>query len=178
MSYRTNSRAPYGLIDERVDGQNIRIEVGGKKAERVFVNRVRLWNSGKKPIKDFAVRFRSDTTGGEGFELLSVTHKTKPEVDFGAITEVENTNTSRKIKYELLNSGDGDIASFLSSRKTQINVSAKAEGMWLNNRTKERTNEKTDRFYCTPWVMNIGLIYMSALLALAFRPLFRQKANK
>jgi hypothetical protein len=42
-----------------------------------------------------------------GFEILSVTHKTKPEVDFGSITEVENTHNSRKVKYALLNPGGG-----------------------------------------------------------------------
>lgn len=158
---------PVGIIDERVDETDIKILVRGKEAESVFGYMARLWNSGKKPITELPVRFQFGAPDA-GFEILSVTHKTKPEVDFGAITEVEKTDNSRRVKYALLNPGDEDVVRFLSTRKTQLNVYAKAGGMLLVNRTKDNTGS----FFDNPYVIAIGFIYVSALLAVAFRTLF------
>jgi hypothetical protein len=93
---------PFALIDERVDETDVGILVKGKQAKNVFCYAARLWNSGAKPIAELPVRFQFDATD-EGFGILSITHKTKPEVEFGAITEVENTNNSKRVKYALLN---------------------------------------------------------------------------
>lgn len=135
---------PVGLIDERVDETDIKILVRGKEAESVFAYMARLWNSGNKPITELPVKFQFGAPDA-GCEILSVTHKTKPEVEFGAITEVENTNNSRRVKYALLNPGDEDVVRFLFTRKTQLSVYAKAGGMSLVN--------KTGSFFANPYVI-------------------------
>lgn len=145
LSYETEG--PDGLIDSRVDGTNIRFKVNEKEAQSVFLNRVRLWNSGIKPVEKIPVTFEFDIKNDGGFEILSVTHKTKPEREFGAITELGGNNNSRRIQYEFLNSGNEDVVSFLSTRETQIKVYANAKGMSLINRTKE----KTQWFLPDPW---------------------------
>ena len=167
LSYELDG--PVGLIDERVDEKDIKILVRGKEAASVFGYTARLWNSGEKPITELPVRFQFGATDA-GFEILSVTHKTKPEVDFGAITEVENTNNSRKVKYGLLNPGDEDVVRFLSTRKTPLSVYAKAGGVSLVNKTKESAGS----FFANPYAIAIaiGFFFVSALLALAFRTLF------
>lgn len=166
VSYQVEGAAD--LIDElhRSGGANIQILVNGKEAKSLFGYAVRLWNSGKKPIKDFRIRFNFDKTD-EPFEVLTVTHKTKPEFEFGTITPLENTTNSRKIGYELLNPDDEDTVRFLSNQKAQINVYAKAEGVLLIN----RTNEKTDWKPSMSWIV-LAFFFVTALLALGLRRLF------
>jgi hypothetical protein len=64
---------------------------------------------------------------------------------------------------------DEDVVRFLSTRRTQLNVYAKTGGMSLVNKTKDNTGS----FFANPYVIAMGFIYATALLALAFRMLLQ-----
>lgn len=157
---------PDGLIDSRFDGTNIIFKVNEKEAQRVFLNRVRLWNSGIKPVEKIPVTFEFDIKNDEGFEILSVTHKT-PAREFGAVTQLGSNNNSKSIQYEFLNSGSEDVVSFLSTRKSQIKVYANAKGMSLI----DRTTEKTQWFLPDPWGQILFALW-GGIFALALQRAF------
>lgn len=159
------------VVDERVDGTDIRIMVNGKETQRAFIHWVRVWNSGEKRIEMLPVTFEF-RTNDDGFEILSLTHKTTPEGEFGPITELETKKNSRRIQYAFLNPGNEDVVSFLSTRKSQIKVHANPEGRTIN-----RTKEKPPGFFVQPWYLVVfGL--ECAVLALAFRHLFARLARR
>lgn len=96
--------------------------------------RVRIWNSGKVPLKKLPIRFVFDTSESD-FKLFKVEHDTKPKHEFGEITEQDliedNDAYSRRFIYELLNPKDEDIVTLWTKYPVSLSVYAKSEGLDL-----------------------------------------------
>ena len=110
--------------------QSARIEINGIKVSELYAYKVRLWNSGNKAIKNLSVSFVFENVQGS-FQVISANHATNPPYEFGAITENDISETHRRSNYALLNSGDEDIVTMLTTESGDLSVFAKAEGLTL-----------------------------------------------
>jgi hypothetical protein len=116
---------------DRPEVHNVKIEVNGVHTSSLFAYKVRLWNSGGVPIKHLPVRFvfKPDNTS---FTIFNVSQTTKPEFEFGQITEEGSDTLSKRFVYELFNPKDEVNATFLTNGKAELLVFAKVEGLTLS----------------------------------------------
>ena len=126
LSYEIDS--PTAFLDDPAVREVVQIEVKGKAVSDLISFRVRLWNSGDKPIKELPLQVDFDSKSNN-FSILNVRHQTTPAEVFGNIDSLKITPKSRRYKYELLNSGDEDVITFLANGPATLEFNAKAEGL-------------------------------------------------
>lgn len=126
LSYTTEK--PTGYLSEHLQG--VTIQVNGTVTTDLFVTKVRLWNSGSVALKDLGVLFVFNTAD-QNFKILSVAHATKPEREFGQITQTNPDDRSTRFVYSLLNRNDEDTVSFLTNQSAEPTIYAKAEDLKL-----------------------------------------------
>lgn len=134
LSYQMESPTPY--LDDPALGQ-VEIRVDGQPLEGLVAHRVRIWNSGNRPIKDVPVRLvlgRSD----KNIVIFGVHHQTDPPCEFGEVAESIVEQNSRRFRYSLLNPGDSDSVTVLANRVCPIELFTKAEGMSVRRVTDEK----------------------------------------
>jgi hypothetical protein len=127
LSIQTHEPVTY--IDPAIT-QDLSVKVNDKPVTSLLTYQARIWNSGDIPLKDIPVRFVFQNVTGD-FQILHVTHKTKPEFEFGAIKDENPSNTERRFVYNLLNSANEDLITFWVNKEAKLTPFAKSEGMTL-----------------------------------------------
>jgi len=136
LSYTIEQSAPY-LPENRIP--NVTVAVGGVAVQQLFVHRAHIWNSGDVPLGNLPVLF--EFSASQPLQVLSATHDTRPQREFGKISDAGSSAASRRYVYELLNPGDGDVVTFLTDRSGSLRVYSKSEGLRvLQIKPSEGTN--------------------------------------
>jgi len=133
LSYEIDSPTNY-LNDPAV--KRINVSVDGKPVKDIVAYRVRLWNSGDKPIKNIPVRIVFNPHQKD-FQIFSLAHNTTPKFEFGEISELSSEKATKRFKYSLLNSEDQDIITILTNGASEIEFFAKAEGLKVKERKQD-----------------------------------------
>jgi hypothetical protein len=115
-----------------------------------------VWNSGNLPLKNVPLQI-SFAPREEKFLIYSLNHRTKPPVEFGSIKVEETDVYSRRFVYELLNPGNEDAISILTSSPLKLSVYSKAEGMEIKAVTSANVKNETGTGV---WSALLGLIAM------------------
>ena len=161
LSYSVDG--PLRYLDDPAIG-HVTVEINGVEVKNLTAYKVRLWNSGDIPLKQLPVRIAFDTNNAN-FEIFSVSHKTKPELEFGKVLEEKVSDTQRRFVYELLNPEDEDTLTLLANDEPPLNVYAKSENLGLR-KVEARTSEQGNRWF--GWLGCVSAI-TGALLALLFK---------
>jgi hypothetical protein len=127
LSYTVEQSVPY-LPASRIP--NVTVAVGGVPVQQLFVHRAHIWNSGDVPLGNLPVLF--DFSTSQPLQVLSATHDTRPQLEFGKISEVGSTPSSRRYIYELLNPGDGDVVTLLTDRSGKLMIYSKLESLHVS----------------------------------------------
>ena len=109
---------------------NIKVVVNDVSTTNLFGYKVRLWNSGGIPLKYLPIRFNFSQNKA-GLVFFSITHSTKPSLEFGTIREEGSDDHSKRFVYDLLNPGDEDVVTFLLNESPKLDVYSKSEGLRL-----------------------------------------------
>lgn len=125
LSYTVDPAFKY--LAEKETGKML-VEISGVPVEEFVGHKVRLWNSGQKPIKELPVLFVFSTVVPD-FKILGVEHNTNPPYEFGAIQTLEKQPNLRRFKYDLLNPQDADVITLWTNRSGNLKVFAKSEGL-------------------------------------------------
>lgn len=125
---------PTQILDEPAVRQ-VDIEVNGQPVSDLLAFRVRLWNSGDKPIEGLPVQVVFDAETRD-FSILNTTHQTTPEYEFGEIAELESTPSKHRFRYELLNPGNEDVVTFLANGTASLKLYTKAAGLKVIQKDK------------------------------------------
>jgi len=146
--------------------QGLEVAVNGAPVEELVGYQVRIWNSGDKPLRSVPVRvvFTPETNG---FQILSVTHRTTPEYEFGAIVESQDGTQARRFVYELMNPNDEDKVTLLANAELDIALFAKSEGVSIRE-AKERTNATFISRFGPVAAGIVGLIASTIAMALSW----------
>jgi hypothetical protein len=120
LSYAIDAPIPYPPLAG--------MQVDGIPTSQLFAYKIRIWNSGKRPLKQVPVRLELQPSNPT-VKIFSATHTTKPASEFGAIKEETPSSSSRRFLYDLLNPGDEDLVVLPSNTKASMQLYAKVEGM-------------------------------------------------
>jgi hypothetical protein len=156
LSYSIDKPTDY--LSERLQG--VTIQVNGFPTSNLFVVKVRIWNSGSAALKDVSVLFDFDTAD-HNFRILNVAHATKPEREFGSITQANPDINSTRLTYSLLNRGDEDTISFLTNESVEPKIYAKAEDMRIK---RAAFNLRVSPLAATLISLVVGLIGLAGSL--------------
>ena len=110
----------------------VKVYINDVEVKDLVAYKVRLWNSGDVPLSDLGVRFSFDANQPD-FQIFGITHQTIPPEEFGRIDVEKPKPTVRRLVYELLNSNDEDIITFLVNGPAMLSVFSKAEGLSVEN---------------------------------------------
>jgi hypothetical protein len=146
LSYSIES--PTSIID-RAAFPEMLIQINGETIQNVYAIKVKVWNSGKDPIKNIPVRIYLNPNGGT-FRILSIKHETSPNKEFGEIKLTEEDSVSRRFIYDLLNPNDEDVLTFLVDGLPNIEVYSKLEGLKVE---KIETDKKS-----TWWAIGLSIV--------------------
>ncbi len=128
LSYSVDGPAAY--LDKNSLG-NVKVVVNDVSTANLFGYKVRLWNSGGVPLKNLPILFNFSQNRPD-LVFFSVTHSTKPSLEFGAIREEGSDDHSKRFVYELLNPGDEDVVTFLLNDSPKLQIYSKSEGLRLD----------------------------------------------
>ena len=161
LSYRIDRPTP--VLDPHAT-QQVKIEANGIEVKELMSFRVQVWNSGDLPIRDLPVLLVFQPLKAD-FSILSTTHQTLPEHQFGEIRGSEPEKNQRLYEFELLNEGDEDVITLLASSAAEISLHAKAAGLSLVQRASAQ--EEMPRFSLTVLVgcTIAPLIFLMAFLS-------------
>jgi hypothetical protein len=120
---------PSAYLDKNSIG-NIKVVVNDVPTANLFGYKVRLWNSGGVPLKNLPILFNF-SQNKPGLVFFSVSHDTKPSLEFGGIREEGSDDHSKRFVYELLNPGDEDVVTFLLNDNPKLQLYSKSEGLKL-----------------------------------------------
>lgn len=118
---------PEKYLSDPVIG-HVNVTVNNVSIRNLYAYKVKIWNSGRIPVKNMAVRL-SFQTDNKDFKVFSTSHTTKPELEFGEITEEFISTNQKRFKYELLNSGDEDKITLLANQNAKLKLFGKLEGL-------------------------------------------------
>lgn len=170
LSYQVE--VPLAYLDKTSLG-SAEVKVNDVTVPEVYVARVRVWNSGNLPLKDLPIRFEFDSLAKD-LRVLSASHNTKPNREFGAITEQGSDTNSKRFVYALLNPGDEDDVVFLTTAKADLSVFSKAEGLSVN--AVESEQRGGFKWYLAALGAMIGSV-LSGIVEVGFK-LWRQRRKK
>ena len=114
------------------------IKIDDEEVSNLVTHTIRIWNSGDVPLKQIAIRCVFEgmhvqySAPGRKFRIVSVGHRTIPELEFGNIEEERINRYTRRFIFELLNPGDEDTLTFHVDDPlalAELTVFAKAEGL-------------------------------------------------
>jgi hypothetical protein len=110
-------------------------EVEGRKVwiDESYYYIVEFVNTGDLPVTNLPVSYIF-TPRSKDFKILSISHNTTPEHEFGKIEEVQRTFKSRRYIYELLNPRDRFRIFIRTSGKGELQVYTKSEGVIVKKR--------------------------------------------
>lgn len=131
--------------------------------DSLLVYRIRLWNSGYNPLSNFTARFVF-TPNRPHFQILSHSHRTNPPLDFGDIPEKQIDSLNKRFYYSLLNAGDEDTVSFLTSDSTSIFLNARGVGM--TGKRVESDEPSTVSSILSGWLIGIVSILIILFLTI------------
>jgi len=123
---------PTVVLNESLLGE-LPVIINDVSAKKVYLFKVRIWNSGEGPIKNIPIQLTFDNLG-QGFTILNISHNTTPKYLFGklddsTIVDKPNGNLSLLFTYELLNSGDEDVITLLANGNATVDAFARGEGL-------------------------------------------------
>ena len=127
---------------EALNGQ-VDVVVNGVKITSLNSYKTKIWNSGDQPLKKIPIRFVFDTKDSN-CKIFRTTHKTKPRYEFGKITEEGSDSFSKRFIYDLLNSNDSDLVTFLTNSDPRLELYAKLKGLKINRVEEGQTLSFTD----------------------------------
>lgn len=107
---------------------DVKVEINDIETSILYSQSIKIWNSGKTPIKSLPIRYLVETSN-QNYKIFFVSHNTNPKYEFGNITMVEETQVSKKYIYNLINPGDQFTITFLTNGKKPQNVYTKGEGL-------------------------------------------------
>jgi hypothetical protein len=120
-------------------GAPVSIAVNGVQTPSLFIYRVRVWNSGGTPIVNLPILFSfTPDLPHPFFKIFNLSHATIPQKEFGKIDQTDVDPSSKRCTYGLLNPGDQDTLTFLTSLSAPLQVFAKAEGLTLKTVTQKK----------------------------------------
>jgi hypothetical protein len=90
--------------------------------------RVTIRNTGTASIRDLPVRLVLEHPSDK-FQFIALKHKTNPAMEFGEIKDDVSNPSSPRFVYQLLNPGDEDVITLLTSEQLTLNAYAKGEGV-------------------------------------------------
>lgn len=146
---------PIKYIDQ-LGFPDLQIMVKGKPVKTVYLNQIKIRNSGSQPLRSIPVDIVFSSTSTE-FNVVGINHQTNPPYVFGQVKDEVNIDGHQiGLNYELLNPGDEDIVSVLTNSDSQVNVYSKAAGM----RVRQDDPESKGR---SP----LGLVWLSFMVSIS-----------
>jgi len=109
---------------EEID--DIKILVNGQPENYINFYRVRIKNTGEKPINNLIIKYVFYEPE-PGFKFLKEYHKTIPPEEFGEIKRISKDSVAARVSYSLLNPNDEVYVTFLTSRKAVLKAFSKQE---------------------------------------------------
>ena len=158
LSY--TAEKPTDYLSQRLEG--VTIQVNGVPTASLFVTKVKLWNSGSVALKDLGVLVVFNTQD-QKFKVLNIAHATKPEREFGSVTQSSPDGTSTRLVYALLNRNDEDTISFLTNESVEPTIYAKAEDLKLVQVTPTRNDKLWGISVLVSGLIGILASFLSAL---------------
>lgn len=129
----------------------------------VFESRVRIRNSGSQPVTSVPVLL-SFGSEDPSFRVLRTAHQTSPSKEFGEITEEATPEGDRRFTFKLLNPGDQDLISVLTTGAAKLSVFSKSEGLRFEEEVIEPDADKT----LSKWTLTLSS-FVAALVAMLLR---------
>lgn len=162
---------PINYFDQQTVGNVVVAQVKGVQTQRLFIYKVRIWNSGEHALKELPARFGLVTDQTPLFEL--VVRETNPKNEFGGIKEEGSDGKSKRFIFALLNPGDEVAHTFVSTEAAKLTVDSKSEDMRFTEVPSDRQNEGS----CADWRLYFFLllifIFLSLLILLMQKWFFR-----
>lgn len=144
---------------------DIEVKIGGVPIKYLHSYTVKIENVGNSAVSDLPISYIFKESS-DNFKILDKFHRTVPEFEFGAITEIENDSVKARFNYELLNPEDIVNLTFLTTGKADLQVYAKKEEMSF-----EKAEEKG--FFVKYGELSITMFgAIGALLSLLTKNLF------
>jgi hypothetical protein len=155
---------PTNYLSHRLQG--VTVQVNGVPTSDLFVENVRVWNSGSIALKNVGVAFVFNTSD-PNFKMLNVSHSTKPEREFGEITQTTPDDRSWKFAYSLLNRKDEDVISFLTNEAVIPSVFCKAEDLIVTQVSPNREETTGRPFGMSMLIWTAILGFVASLLSIS-----------
>ena len=127
LEYSYSLEYPKMLFDKLTIG-NANVEINDVNTSSLYRQSIRIWNSGKIPIKDLPILYVFETQSPT-FRIVDVTHNTNPKYEFGKISLIKEDQHSKKYVYDLLNPNDEFTIAILTNEKAPQSVHSKVEGL-------------------------------------------------
>lgn len=130
LSDTTEGPSSY-LSPETIGNISVTVKVNGVPATRLFVSRIRIWNSGGVSLRGVPVRVVFSPSQ-PGFRIPGAAHATTPKFEFGRITEEASNDTlAKRFVFELLNLQNQDLITIVTNQTAGLGVYSNVEGMRL-----------------------------------------------
>jgi hypothetical protein len=128
ISYKVTG--PINQIGTELDNKSLVLEmkISGEPINALYSYKIDISNTGGLSIKDLPIKIMF-TNAPSNFRLYGISHKTKPEFEFGEIKQDSKDNTSVRFIYQLLNKSDSDEVNLFVNTKANLNVYAKQDGL-------------------------------------------------
>lgn len=130
ISYN-NQRPIILLLDSTIGEVKVKVAINNVPVQNLTKYKVRIWNSGDKPVENLKVGFFFDTKD-EKFRVFSIGLTTDPPDPFIKIKVDSLANNKRNFTYPLLNKGDELIVTLLANASPNLKVSGKSKGGSFN----------------------------------------------
>lgn len=127
LEYSYSLEYPKMLLDKLTIG-NANVEINDVNTSSLYRQSIKIWNSGEIPIKDLPILYVFETQSPT-FQILAVTHNTKPKYEFGKISLIKEDQYSKKYVYDLLNTNDEFTITILTNEEVPPSVHSKIEGL-------------------------------------------------
>jgi hypothetical protein len=163
---KPNKRLSYGITEVkdiylRPADTNLHVNVlSGTNhipVESLWGYRVRIWNSGKEPLKDLIVQYRFSTNGS--FYCLAEVHNPQPKHEVGDIGSVPPGESGvAACRYQLLNPEHSDEVFFVVNVQCDVQVVARDEGLSIKREFLEKRTSRS-------WTSSLGPGVVAGLVA-------------
>lgn len=129
---------PITYIDKNNTG-DLSIFIDSMKTDLLCAYNVQIFNTGNLSIKQQPIRFVFENAP-KNFKIFSTTIKTRPDKEFGNITEEKTDSISKRFVYELINPNDTIILTFLTNNYAHLSLYAKSENLKFKNKSPEKSS--------------------------------------
>ncbi len=158
LSYMVDGPIAYADDDRPIGSVEIRVD--GVPVPNLYTYTVTVWNSGDEPLRDLPLRLVFGS-GSEEFKVLSIKHTTRPAHEFGRIDDAPGMDRNqRRFVFELLNVGDRDTISVVTTHDAGVRVFSKIAGLTLVDATdREHRGEQSNE-----WIFDESVALLCAAL--------------